>query len=1170
MKICQLDLLRYGHLSDVALSFPDNVRLHVVHGVNEAGKSTALAAVADGLFGFGHRTDFDFLHGAPNLRVGFTLSARNGAVASFVRRKGRRDTLRDSSDQAVPDDSLLRFLGGASRDLFERGFGLDGARLREGGRELLRLGGEVGESLLAGAGLLNLRAALARLDEEARSLVGDGRGRRRLSDAVDTWRRAQRESEERAVAPRAWQEAESAHAAAVAELAAVQGHIRALAEEGSQLQRVRRVAPLLTQLGEARESLKQLADAPHLPADAAGRFHALLAAQRDAGRDHERETEEVRRLTAHRAALPEDVAVIALQDRIDTLVSQRAVVLQAVNDLPQVQTNAANLRAKVVAAIRALGLSLEPEAARDALPTAATSRTVQRLIRQHAALAADVGSADRAMAAGRRNREQAVQVLAELPESAAPELLRRTIDAARAEGPLDRELSRAQRALAEAEDVVAAALITLPLWRNDLESLLACPLPLQAETEAVGATLKTARDRLAAARDDVGNVTVEIADLESEVARFTGGETVPTPDAVADARAARDQVWRAIRRMQEGGAAADPAGKDALPAGHLPDVFETLRDRADQLADRRADEAQRVADFLSATDRLSRARERRVAAEGALRTAEAAAIEADAMWRALWAPAGLEPLAPPAMSEWRRDREDILRRAEDAAGARRQRDDLAARRELARCAVAALLPDVPPQETLSAALLRAETACAAEEAKVAEYVMRKNAVRDAEGRLPEMQQSVAAAATAMEAWRQEWSKAIVALGLPEDTSIDTAEAALEAWARISEAGPAWRTDENRIAAMRASIEAYTTDVCAVVAQLGEAATDEGAPVIVARLGRRLSEARKADSDADELMKQIVAHQQAATDATNALAAADAELEVLRGIAGVTDNPALEQTIERSRQRDAAVGTILRAEQALLTQGDGLPEATLRAEETEIDPDAVVGRLAEIETQLATLGERREELSAQRTRAEALLTEMSQGHDAAAMAQQAEDALAAARDAAERYARLHVARVLLRSGIDRFRKDQQGPLLRAAGRHFALLTGGRYERLIVDYDASDRPVLVAIRDIGTECPVEVLSEGARDQLYLALRVAAVQAYAAQAEPLPFIADDLLVHFDDTRAAAAIALLAELGQTAQVILFTHHDHIMALAERQEGVAVQNLPPVTIGSAAVLASV
>ena len=112
------------------------------------------------------------------------------------------------------------------------------------------------------------------------------------------------------------------------------------------------------------------------------------------------------------------------------------------------------------------------------------------------------------------------------------------------------------------------------------------------------------------------------------------------------------------------------------------------------------------------------------------------------------------------------------------------------------------------------------------------------------------------------------------------------------------------------------------------------------------------------------------------------------------------------------------------------------------------------------------------------------------------------------------------------------------------------------------------LLIAIRDMGEECPVEALSEGARDQLYLALRIAAVETYAAQAEPLPFIADDLLVHFDDTRAAAAIALLADLGRTTQVILFTHHDHVVALAERQPGVGVQALPPIPVGHSAVLA--
>ena len=773
MKLCRLDLLRYGHLSDVSLAFPENVRLHVVHGANEAGKSTALAAIADALFGFGHRTDFDFLHGAPQLRVGFTLAARNGAMDSFIRRKGRRDTLRDMADQVVPDDALRRFLGGVNRDSFERSFGLDGARLREGGRELLRLGGEVGESLLAGAGLLNLRAVLTQLDEQAKSLVGDGRGRRRLSDAVEAWRKALRESEERAVSPRTWQEAEATHAASVTELASVQQQIRTLAEEGNRLQRVRRVAPSLAQLTEAREGLAQLSDAPYLPPDAENRFQALVAAQRDAARDSERETVEVQRLTAAHAALPQDGLIVAVQDAIDSLMAQRAVVLQATNDLPKVQANAANLRTSVAEAIRELGMSLAPEAARDVLPTTAVLRTVRRLITAHAALTAAANSAERAIAAGNRRRDQAAQALAAAPEPASPALLRRTIDAARGEGPLDTDLTRAQRTLAETEHSATAALTLLPLWRGDLVSLAACRLPLPAEVDAVAVRIHAAGQQLAKARADVADLANAIADLDEEVSRLSRGESVPTPDAVAAARAARDRVWRVIRYMQEGGPAASDDHKDGLPAGHLPDLFETLRDQADQLADRRADEAQRVADFRSATDRLGVARRRRSAADAVLAAVVESAAQADVAWRALWALSGLESLAPPAMAEWCRARAEVLRLGEAVTTVRRQCDDLAMRRDRAQTGLAALLPDVPPQETLGALLLRAETACTAEEAKVREHGMRKQALADTEEQLPELRQSVESAAKALEVWQREWSIAVAVLGLPADATIDT-------------------------------------------------------------------------------------------------------------------------------------------------------------------------------------------------------------------------------------------------------------------------------------------------------------------------------------------------------------------------------------------------------------
>jgi chromosome segregation protein len=331
-----------------------------------------------------------------------------------------------------------------------------------------------------------------------------------------------------------------------------------------------------------------------------------------------------------------------------------------------------------------------------------------------------------------------------------------------------------------------------------------------------------------------------------------------------------------------------------------------------------------------------------------------------------------------------------------------------------------------------------------------------------------------------------------------------------------------------------------------------------AELTAARLARRLADARKAADDAAELTSRIGKHETSAANAGRRLRAAEEVLATLRTLVGAADDAELEQAIERGRQRDAAAGEITRIRQAISAQGDGRTEDALRAEVAGVDADVVVARIDEIARELTMLGERRESLSAERTRAEAKLAEMRNGWDAAAKAQEAEDALADALGAAERYARLHVARTLLRYGIDRFRSEQQGPMLRAAGAHFALLTGGRYVRRGVGEDGSGRTVLLAIREDGvTECPVEALSEGARDQLYLALRVAAIEDHATKAEPLPFIADDLLVNFDDARAAAGIALLARLGRTTQVILFTHHDHIAALAAEQAGVGVQQLP-------------
>ena len=105
--------------------------------------------------------------------------------------------------------------------------------------------------------------------------------------------------------------------------------------------------------------------------------------------------------------------------------------------------------------------------------------------------------------------------------------------------------------------------------------------------------------------------------------------------------------------------------------------------------------------------------------------------------------------------------------------------------------------------------------------------------------------------------------------------------------------------------------------------------------------------------------------------------------------------------------------------------------------------------------------------------------------------------------------------------------------RIAGRAQELLaqmTGGRYRKLTLDEDLA---LQTGAESEDTLRPLLWRSDGTMDQLYLSLRLAAAEALMPAA---PLILDDALVRFDDDRLKAAMAILTDISQEKQVILFT----------------------------------
>jgi uncharacterized protein YhaN len=168
--------------------------------------------------------------------------------------------------------------------------------------------------------------------------------------------------------------------------------------------------------------------------------------------------------------------------------------------------------------------------------------------------------------------------------------------------------------------------------------------------------------------------------------------------------------------------------------------------------------------------------------------------------------------------------------------------------------------------------------------------------------------------------------------------------------------------------------------------------------------------------------------------------------------------------------------------------------------------------------------------------------------AAIHAENAERLLAGLESEVERYARLKIASIILARTVERYREKHQGPLISRASELFAHMTRDAFCRLRADYDDKGNPVLVGIRsESEASVRVEGMSDGTADQLYLALRLASLEQYLENNEPLPFVVDDILLRFDDERALATLDVLAGLAEKTQVLFFTHHLHLVALAEK-----------------------
>lgn len=1178
MRIRQLDLLRYGHFTNAVIDLPaGKPDFQMLLGENEAGKSTTMGGVEDLLFGIPANSPRNFLHEYNAMRVGALLE-KGIDTLKVRRRKGNKDTLLGDDDMPVPsgEGALAPFLAGADRRFYTRMFSLDHQRLQQGGKDILQAQDDVGQMLFsASAGITGLRETLKTMEAEADALWASRRaGHRKYFQADERLKAAEAGLRENIVTTSKWQLLKSAFETSNDAHTAIEAEIELKSAELRRLNRIRRVCRDVRKCAETETTIQTLGTVIAFDADAAQILETAAADEAAATARIAALSEQIATLETERAALNFDDGLLARAEDIAQLRDRRIQVRAGKADLPKRRAELAAAEAALLRLAAELEWSGDVDQAIARIPAKAKVAALRGLLNRRGAQSGAVENAKEAVAEAQDKLAEIEADMEALGALTDVSKLAMALKAVRDLGDLAGQIANSKRDEQEARVARDRALTTLrPAVAESaaLESVLVPPL---AAVEAHRDTCRGLEQRQQTCRERIRHAEQERARHRKARERLVAEEHVVGADELERLRGRRDAGWSIIRRHHVEGTAVPQEEVAAFcPSGALAEDFEAAIRIADAAADRRFEHAGAAAQLAVIGRQISEQDDLLESLGLEEKALEEEHTALDITWTKLWSGVFVAPESPDVMIEWMRARSEILDliagfgTVERHTAACQQREAEAKRLVLAELDALGVCTSALADQPL---LLVVEAAATVERTHETAAKSRRDldaAYYKAAAALTRKRKDLEKAESEWKEWTAEWASALKVLQFPLTAAPETAEAQINAIDDMREA--AGRINDlrhERIEKIERDIKGFEADVAALAQAIARHLHGSDPEEAVLELDRLAGDAARVrdlkaakDSDIAGVQRKIEECRASSGEAREIIA----RLQRTAAVSSIDD---VRIAIRRSDEMRALAAALDRLTQALTQDGDGLSIADLTAECSGTDLDAVAAKEQTITEEVQELRNRLMEARETRNAARQAFEAVGGDDKAARDAADRQAALAEIAEIAEQYVRLRSAIVLLQWAIDRYRREKQAPLLKRAGELFAILTCGSFKTLQLEFDDHDNMQLAGIREDGRRVPVAGMSSGTADQLYLALRVAAVEDYLDHAEPMPFIADDLFINFDDKRAAAGFRVLGELAKKTQVLFFTHHEHLLKVAREALGAPIAGVAlPVAVSSPA-----
>ncbi len=1152
MKILELQLRAFGPFTEKVLDFSQSeANFHILHGPNEVGKSSALRALTALFYGIPVRTTDDFRHDKKNLQLAARLLHSDGTKLEFVRLKKRKEALVDFDDQPVSDQALIAMLGGVDEKLFTTLFGLSHEELVRGGNDILQGQGAIGESLFAaGIGNSPLRQILQRLDDEAGEWFLPRGRQRKINVAIQAYNEAKKESARQSLSSQNWEEHNSALTSAQKEKEQISKQLQLLRQEHNRLDRYSRVLPLLAERKTLVSQLEELGDIPPLPLNFAQQLKETSHDLNYAQRLEVQASADLKQIERRLFDLNVPKNLLQHGESIDQLYETWIHHRERLAERSSLEGKQTQLEADIQRVLQHIRPGLTLEAAEAYRLTADQRIRIQELGNRHHVLTTQLHHSQQAFQSIQANQDSIQVQLSQLSAIQDISELNRAIRRAEKLGSPEGDLHHLQTRLQADEHQLDIALQQLPLWEGTVAQLEALPIPPAETLERFEIEWNEVLQELKTLQTQLQTLHKKRTALDRKIQALNRGGEVPSEDDLQRARDHRDKGWQLVRDWWLEGIQDAEQVREFDAELPLSDAYEHSVLHVDRISDRLRFEADRVATQESLLSEQAALEEEWEHCQAELQNCEKRNQALQESWKSIWNFLDIQAFSPREMRAWVQRQHALLQQWSNLRELRSQVQVLQHRIDEHRSELIQCLQNIRttplPTSTLLEELLEQSHAIKRHSESTAQQQAQLNAQRtQLEQQLSQAQKNTEHAEAQLQEWSSNWHTMMTSIGLSQSTTPAEANAVISALDELFQKLHTQHETQRSLAEINRDASEFDAAVQhwvkAVATDLLELPSEQA----IQELKGRLTQAREDRITHQDLEHQHQEKEKQLREAQLTIEETHRVLDSLCRTAKCKQHEELEAVELRFSQAQALKEQCHRLDLQLLDYGGGLTVEELTQAVAALDPDELQARLPELTNRIEQYDQRRSELDEQIGRESQILKQMDGSSNAAEIAENMQNHTAQIREGVNRYIQLRLAAIVLRKEMERYRQENQDPVLRRASELFSQLTLHSFAALRTEYEDNEDPVLLGIRPSGEEVEVNGMSEGTRDQLYLSLRLSSLERYLSNHEPMPFIVDDILVNFDDHRSKALLKILADLSLRTQILLFTHHSHLVQIA-------------------------